>query len=108
LGQPARGLDALSALRNDLLAGGRTETARTASATRQARQRTATLAAASYARQQHAPAKQVPSIQVPAGTPPSGAIAARGGWFSETMLTALGKYEDDANLAHPAAVREAR
>ncbi|MBC8339478.1 MAG: hypothetical protein H8E39_12390 [Alphaproteobacteria bacterium] len=101
--QAARGLDALSDLRKDLLAGAKPSTARPA--TRQARQRTATLAAASYARQQQA---QAPiHAQNPAQARPSGAIAAQGGWFSETMLTALGKYGPDANLAQPAKVRNA-
>ncbi len=42
---------------------------------------------------------------------PAGAIAPEGGWFSETMLTALGKYESGAILTgnqHPHAIDLAR
>ncbi|MEE8351521.1 MAG: hypothetical protein V3R37_04940 [Rhodospirillales bacterium] len=36
-----------------------------------------------------------------AANPPDspGAIAAEGGWFTDTMLTALGRYNDSASLA---------
>jgi len=37
-----------------------------------------------------------------AANPPDslGAIAAEGGWFTDTMLTALGRYNDSASLAN--------
>jgi len=34
----------------------------------------------------------------PPGSP--GSIAAEGGWFTDTMLTALGRYNDSASLAN--------
>jgi len=82
---PIDGVDALAALRADLKAGG---------AVRDAKQRSASLAAATYERQQPAgnTRKTVPA------TPPPGAVAAEGGWFTGTMLSALGRYQDGANL----------
>ena len=85
--------DALAALRKDLLAGGQRATARAAHAVRDTRQSTASFAAASYARRQPAPA---------------GAIASEGGWFSETMLSALDKRDNDGKPVRPTVTGAAR
>jgi hypothetical protein len=85
--------DALAALRKDLLAGGQRTTARAANAVPDTRQKTASFAAASYARRQPAPA---------------GAIASEGGWFTETMLSALNKRDKDAKPARPDVIGAAR
>jgi hypothetical protein len=91
---PARGIDALAALRSDLKAGGVVKTAETANASRDIRQRSSSLAAATYERQQ---AANIPR-KSNAATPPPGAIAAEGGWFTGTMLSALGRYQEGANI----------
>ncbi|MEK7246060.1 MAG: hypothetical protein AAB223_08575 [Pseudomonadota bacterium] len=47
----------------------------------------------------------------PVGEPqaaPPGAIASEGGWFTDTMLSALGKYEDARRLRGPQAPEAAR
>jgi len=85
--------DALAALRNDLLAGGQRTTARAAYAVADTRQNTASFAAASYARRQ---------------PPPAGAIASEGGWFTETMLSALNKRDNDGKPVRPTVTGAAR
>jgi len=103
-GVPARDFGALAALRKDLLAGGRPAMARAASTARETGQRTASIAAASYARHQPAPAKQTnPAPARSMASPAAGAIASEGGWFSDTMLSALGKYDESDKLARRAA-----
>ncbi len=91
---PTGNINALSDLRKDLLAGAKPAMARASSTMREARPRTASIAAASYARQQPVPAKQA--------QPAAGAIGSKGGWFSDTMLWALGKYSDSDTLARQA------
>jgi hypothetical protein len=86
---PSRNLDALAALRKDLLGGAQRATARTAYAAADARQTTTSLAA----------------TRQPA---PAGAVASKGGWFSETMLSALVKRDGGgkpADAAMTGAVR---
>ncbi|MBT3305112.1 MAG: hypothetical protein HN377_01375 [Alphaproteobacteria bacterium] len=101
--QPARGIDALAALRNDLQAGGQRNEAQAASVVRSTRQQTASLAAARYARQQPAPMKKGAPQQVqPTVRSAPGAIAKHGGWFSETMLSALGKIDNKGDSAKQA------
>ena len=91
---PVRGIDALAALRADLKAGGMVQTAAAANAIRDIRQGSTSLAAATYERQQPANTPRKTNI----ATPPPGAIAAEGGWFTGTMLTALGRYQEGAHL----------
>ena len=86
----------------DLLAGGKPAITRAASHTREARQRTASIAAASYARQAN------PVSNRSAARPAAGAIASEGGWFIDTMLSALGKYDDSDTLAHQAVAAPTR
>ena len=95
---PVRGINALAALRADLKAGGFVKTTETANAIRGIRQESSSLAAATYERQQAANTTRKPN----AVTPPPGAIAAEGGWFTGTMLTALGRYQEGANLGDSA------
>ena len=95
---PFRGIDALAALRADLKAGGFVKTADTANAIRDIRQGSSALAAATYERQQAANTTRKPNAVTPAITPPPGAIAVEGGWFTGTMLSALGRYHEGANL----------
>ena len=95
---PFRGIDALAALRADLKAGGFVKTADTANAIRDIRQGSSALAAATYERQQAANTTRKPNAVTPAITPPPGAIAVEGGWFTGTMLSALGRYQEGANL----------
>jgi hypothetical protein len=78
-GAPTRKIDALAALRKDLLAGGKPAMSRAASLTRGARQRTA-----------------------------AGAIASEGGWFTDTMSSALGKFDDSDTLARQAVAAPTR
>ena len=107
--EQTRDIDALAALRKDLQAGGKPTMARAASNAREARQRTASIAAASYARQQPAPAKQAsPAPARSAARPMAGAIASEGGWFSDTMLSALGRYGDREKLARQAVAAPVR
>ena len=101
-GAPTREIDALAALRKDLLAGGKPAMARTASHTRETRQRTASIAAASYARQDN------PVSNRAAARPAAGAIASEGGWFTDTMLSALGKFDDSDTLARQAVAAPTR
>ncbi len=89
---PARGFDALTALRADLKAGG---SIKTANAIRDIRQGSSSLAAATYEHQQAANTLRKPN----AATPPPGAIAAEGGWFTGTMLSAIGRYQEGADLS---------
>lgn len=78
---PRSGADALAALRRDLKAG----------AVVQAAEAAATLAAASYDRTRN----PAPGSGKPADPPP-GAIAAQGGWFTDTLLSALEKHDTGA------------
>ena len=98
---PTRDFDALAALRNDLLAGGKPAMAQAASTVRETRQRTASIAAASYARQQPGTGRSAPSSA-------AGAIASESGWFSDTMLSALSKYDDSDKLARQAIIAPPR
>ncbi len=95
---PVRGIDALAALRADLKAGGMVQTAAAATAIRDIRQGSTSLAAATYERQQPANSPRKTNT----ATPPPGAIAAEGGWFTGTMLTALGRYQEGASLGDSA------
>ena len=95
---PFRGIDALAALRADLKAGGFVKTADTANAIRDIRQVSSALAAATYEGQQAANTTRKPNAVTPAITPPPGAIAVEGGWFTGTMLSVLGRYQEGANL----------
>ncbi|MDA1089138.1 MAG: hypothetical protein O3A85_02325 [Proteobacteria bacterium] len=102
-----RGRSALAALRQDLQAGAVPQAAQAApisgakAAMAESRQGATSLAAASFngvrqgASEGRSPASQ-PAI------PPAGAIAAEGGWFSGTMLSALSKYDNGAALARAA------
>ncbi|NQV84496.1 MAG: hypothetical protein HQ494_11820 [Rhodospirillales bacterium] len=90
--QATRGISALAALRKDLQAGGQRTSAQVPQEARSIRQQPASLAAARYARQQPAPLKQAgPQRGQSSSRPAPGAIATEGGWFTETMLSALGK-----------------
>ncbi|MCH7936014.1 MAG: hypothetical protein IH994_02850 [Proteobacteria bacterium] len=80
---PVFGIDALAALRRDLKAGAVKKTAEAAATISETR-KTGT-------------ASDTPP-DTPLDTPP-GAVAPLGGWFSETMLSAYGKYQNSANLA---------
>jgi len=76
------------------------EWASAASALRQTKQSGALFAANTYANTQTADSEKKTartSTRTPAPTPP-GALAPEGGWFSDTMLGALGKYKDGADL----------
>jgi len=65
-----------------------------------ARQRAYLMAVNSYAPGRpasRADGARARATEAPTPTPPpSGAIAANGGWFSDTMISALGRYEDAA------------
>jgi len=88
---PTRGNGALAALRRDLKAGAMLQAAQ--SAAWKSHQSAAMLAAAN-----------VDQTRQPATTQtPPGAIAAKGGWFSNTMTSALSKYDNGAVLAGAAA-----
>ncbi|MDA0305923.1 MAG: hypothetical protein O3B76_06505 [Proteobacteria bacterium] len=70
-----------------------------ANAIKDARASNAYYAATSYGRAKPAPdrASRDNTASNPTGSP--GAIATEGGWFTDTMLTALGRYNDSASLA---------
>ena len=104
---PVVGINALAALRQDLKAGGVRKTTEATITIRESRQRAALFAASAYG--PRLPANEtrktgaVPDtppdapLETPLETPP-GAVAPLGGWFSGTMLTAYGKYQNSANL----------
>lgn len=101
---PVVGIQALAALRQDLKAGGDKKAAEAASVARETRQNAALFAASAYGPQMRAfearksRTERVAPSDTPPGTPP-GAVAPEGGWFSETMLSAYGKYQNNAGLA---------
>ncbi|NQU62531.1 MAG: hypothetical protein HQ512_15465 [Rhodospirillales bacterium] len=80
------------------------EWATAVSTLREAKQSAALYTAKTYEKtpveQSEKKASQAPqaTTQTPPHTPP-GALAPEGGWFSETMLTALGRYKEGANLS---------
>ena len=92
---PVVGIDALAALRQDLKAGGVKKTAEAVTTIRESRQSAALFAASAYG--PRLPANETRKTGAAPDTPP-GAVAPVGGWFSETMLTAYGKYQNSANL----------
>jgi hypothetical protein len=96
---PVRGINALAALRQDLKAGAVlqvTQGAEAKAVIRESRQGATSLAAATFTR-----ARQVAKRD----DIPAGAIAAEGGWFSDSMLSALSKYDNGAALAGAAPTR---
>ena len=100
---PVAGINALAALRQDLMAGGVKKTAEAVTTILESRQSAALFAASAYgprlADNETRKTKAAPDTPpfTPPYTPP-GAVAPLGGWFSETMLTAHGKYQNSANL----------
>ena len=100
---PVVGLDALAVLRRDLMAGGVKKTAEATTTLRESRQSAALFAASAYG--PRLPANETRTTGAAPDTPPDtpldtapGAVAPVGGWFSGTMLTAYGKYQNSANL----------
>ena len=96
---PVVGINALEALRQDLKAGGVKKTAEATTTIRESRQRAALFAASAYG--PRLPANETRKTGAAPDTPletPPGAVAPLGGWFSGTMLTAYGKYQNSANL----------
>ena len=96
---PLAGIDALAALRQDLMAGGAQKTADAVTTIRENRRGAALFAASTFGPQP--PANETRKTEAAPDTPldtPPGAVAPAGGWFSETMLSAYGKYQNSANL----------
>jgi len=101
---PVRGVNALAALRPDLKSGAVIQAAQASeakAAIRAARQGATSLAAVNFYDAQQVVKVGTPTVRQSAqrpATPPSGAIAADGGWFSDSMLSALSKYDNGAAL----------
>ena len=101
---PVRGVNALAALRQDLKSGAVIQAAQASeakAAIRAARQGATSLAAVNFYDAQQVVKVGTPTVRQSAqrpATPPSGAIAADGGWFSDSMLSALSKYDNGAAL----------
>lgn len=74
---------------------GESATATTEFVARDTRRSATPFAAASYDRPQ---SRAGIGTATPAAATPPGATAAHGGWFSQNMLSAYGKYEDSARL----------
>ncbi len=92
---PVVGIDALAALRQDLMAGGAQKAVEAATAIRENRQSATLFAASSYS--PRLPAGETIKSRTEQDAPP-GAVASEGGWFSDSMLSAYGKYQNSANL----------
>ena len=92
---PVAGINALAALRQDLKAGGVKKTAEATTTIHESRQSAVLFAASAYGLRQ--PANETRKTEAAPDTLP-GAVAPGGGWFSETMLMAYGKYQNSANL----------
>ncbi|PPR66440.1 MAG: hypothetical protein CFH02_01756, partial [Alphaproteobacteria bacterium MarineAlpha3_Bin1] len=99
-----RGVNALAALRQDLKSGAVIQAAQASepkATIRAARQGATSLAAVNFYDAQQVVKVGTPTVRQSAqrpATPPSGAIAADGGWFSDSMLSALSKYDNGAAL----------
>lgn len=81
--------------RADLPANAYPSTLEAADAIKDARAASAFYAATSYGRAKPTPDQEIRNMSF---NKPPGAIANEGGWFTDTMLTALGKYRDGADL----------
>ncbi len=102
---PIRGINALAALRQDLKAGAVLQAARASeakAAIAESRQGATTLAAANFNSARPVAKGRTAS---PATQRPAGAIAAEGGWFLDSMLSTLSKYDNGATLAGAALTR---